>query len=106
MIKTSKQLSAFRQISAAIDHVEKKDHECAITLAGAAEGNMFIHWMKHSSVPENAEIEEQEVVTTIIRAIQKYVGAHETMHPKFQTFSDWCIAKGYTKKPLAEKKAD
>lgn len=68
------------------------------------EANMFIHWMKHASGPENAEIEELEVVTTIIRAIQKYVGAYETMHPKFQTFSDWCIAKGYIKKPLAEKK--
>ena len=70
------------------------------------EANMFIHWMKHSSGPENAEIEELEVVTTIIRAIQKYVAAYESMHPKVQTFSDWCIAKGYTKKPLAEKKAD
>jgi hypothetical protein len=43
---------------------------------------MFIHWMKHSSGPENAEIEELEVVTTIIRAIQKYVAAYESMHPR------------------------
>jgi hypothetical protein len=115
--------------SGKVDHFEKKDYECAITLAGAAEGqikektlnhlfrlmrakwpsdeaNMFIHWMKHASGPENAEIEELEVVTTIIRAIQKYVGAYETMHPKFQTFSDWCVAKGYTKKPLGEKNAE
>ena len=35
-----------------------------------------------------AEIEELEVVTTIIRAIQKYVGAYETAHPIFITFSD------------------
>jgi hypothetical protein len=72
----------------------------------ADEANMFINWMKHASGPENAEIGEQEVVTTIIRAIQKYMGAYETMHPKFQTFSDWCTANGYTKKPLAEKKVD
>ena len=61
-----------------------KDYECAITLAGAAEGqikekssnhlfrlirakfskdrsNLFINWMKHSSGPDKAEISEQSV---------------------------------------------
>jgi hypothetical protein len=47
MIKTSKQLSAFRQISAAIDHFEKKDYECAITLAGAAEGQIKEKTLNH-----------------------------------------------------------
>jgi hypothetical protein len=97
MVKTNKKLSARRQTIAAIEHLHKKDYECAITLAGAAEGqvkektithlfrlilkrfssdeaNVFIHWMKHPSGPETAEIEELEVVITIIRAIQKYVG--------------------------------
>lgn len=123
MITTTKQLSAFRQTVAAIEHFHKKDYECAITLAGAAEGqikekttnhlfrkirakfssdetNLYITWMKHSSGPDKAEITEQEVVVTIIRAIQKYVGSYTATHPSFQTFSDWAIDKGYTKKPL------
>jgi hypothetical protein len=33
MSKTTKQISAFRQISAAIDHFDKQNYECAITLA-------------------------------------------------------------------------
>jgi hypothetical protein len=126
MITTTKQLSAFRQTAAAIDHFHRKDYECAITLAGAAEGqikekssnhlfrlirakfskdetNLFINWMKHSSGPDRAEISEQECVVTIIRAIQKYVGAYSATHPGFQTFSQWAMDKGYTKKPLAVK---
>jgi hypothetical protein len=61
------------------------------------------HRMKHPSGPENAQIEELEVVTTIIRAIQKYVGTYEETCPQFQTFSEWCMEKGYTRKPLAEQ---
>lgn len=126
MIRTTKQISAYRQIVAAIEHLHRKDYECAITLAGAAEGqipekttthlfrlilkkfssdeaNAYIHWLKHQSGPNGAEITEQEVVITIVRAIQKYVGAYETNHPHFETFSEWCIANRYTKKPLMEK---
>ena len=126
MIKTTKQIAAYRQIVAAIEHLHRKDYECAITLAGAAEGqikekatthlfrlirkkfssdeaNAYIHWLKHPSGPDGAQITEQEVVITIIRAIQKYVGSYETNHPHFETFSEWCIANGYTKKPLMEK---
>lgn len=128
MVKTSKRLSARRQTIAAIGHLHSKDYECAITLAGAAEGqvkesstahlfrqilkrfsadeaNAFIHWMKHPSGLENAEIEELEVVTTIIRAIQKYVSAYEETCPHFETFSEWCMANHYTKKPLTERTA-
>jgi hypothetical protein len=123
VIKTTKQISAYRQIVAAIEHFHNKDYECAITLAGAAEGqipertsthlfrvirrrfsreetNIFINWLKHQSGSENAEITEQEVVVTMIRAIQKYVGAYEVTHPQFETFSEWCMARGHTKKPL------
>src|SRR6202023_190621 len=38
MLKTNKKLSARRQTIAAIEHLHKKDYECAITLAGAREG--------------------------------------------------------------------
>jgi|SRR5262249_2173950 len=126
MVKTTKKLSAPRQICAAIEHFHKKDYECAITLAGAAEGqvkekkknhlfrlilksfssdeaNAYIHWLKHPSGPDKAEITEQEVVITIIRAIQKFVSTYGESHARFETFSEWCIANGYTKKPLTEK---
>jgi len=125
---TTKQKSAYKQIVAAIEHFHKSQYECAITLAGAAEGqikekatthffrvilkhfssdeaNAFIHWMKHSSGPNCAKIDEQEVVITIVRAIQKYVGTYEVAHPHFITFSEWCIANGHTKKPLIEQAA-
>ncbi len=126
MIKTTKQIAAYRQIVSAIEHLHKKNYECAITLAGAGEGqikekttdhlfrlirnkfsadetNAYINWLKHSSGPDGAEITEQEVVITIVRAIQKYVGAYSTNHPHFETFSEWCMANNYTKKPLMEK---
>ena len=37
-IETTKQLAALRQITAAIEHLHKREYECAITLAAAAEG--------------------------------------------------------------------
>jgi hypothetical protein len=59
--------------------------------------------MKHSSGPDGAEITEQEVVVTIIRAIQKFVGTYEVTHVDFENFSQWAMEKGYTKRPLTEK---
>jgi len=126
MIRTTKQVSAFRQIVAAIDHFHRKNYECAVTLAAAGEGqvketttthffrvirskfsakdaNYVINWLKHPSGDNEIEITEQECVVTIVRGIQKYVGTYATMHPSFQTFSDWAMEKGYTKKPLAVK---
>jgi hypothetical protein len=120
------QLSAQRQICAAIEHFHKKDYECAITLADAAEGqvkektsnhlfrlirkkfssdetNAFITWMKHPSGLDRAEITEQEVVVTIIRAIQKFVGTYEATCVDFENFSQWATQKNYIKRPLTEK---
>ena len=37
-IETKIQFAAMRQINAAIEHLHRQDFECAITLAGAAEG--------------------------------------------------------------------
>ena len=42
-------------------------------------------------------------MVTLIRAIQKFVGAYEEAHQKFKDFSTWCIAKGYTKKDFIEQ---
>lgn len=111
MIRTTKQVSAFRQIVAAIDHFHRKNYECAVTLAAAGEGqvkeattthffrvirskfsardaNCVINWLKHPSGDDEIEITEQECVVIIVRGIQKYVGTYATMHPSFQTFSD------------------
>ncbi|MFY9952902.1 hypothetical protein [Bradyrhizobium sp.] len=68
------------------------------------ETNAVINWLKHPSGQYGCEITEQEVVATIIRVIQKFVGTYETTHVNFQSFSEWCMQKGYTKKPLAEQK--
>jgi hypothetical protein len=38
LLETTRQLAALYQITAAIEHFHKHDWECAITLAGAAEG--------------------------------------------------------------------
>jgi hypothetical protein len=40
MTAVTKQEAARRQITAAIEHFEKSEYECAITLAGAAEGQL------------------------------------------------------------------
>ncbi len=127
-VETTKQKAAMRQACAAIAHFHKGNFECAITLAGAAEGqvpssdplylfklirqkfsgdetNVYINWMKHSSGPDAATITEQEVVVTIIRAIQKFVAAYEAGCNDFNDFSAWCIEHGYTKQPLMERPA-
>jgi hypothetical protein len=40
-VAMTKKEAAFRQITAAIKHFESEEYECAITLAGAAEGQLF-----------------------------------------------------------------
>jgi hypothetical protein len=98
MIKTTKRLSAMRQILAAIRMLESVDYECAITLAGAAEGqideklitgesgshlfrvlrsvwakepvNEDITWMKHSSGEDEREVTQFHAVLVVARAMQ------------------------------------
>jgi hypothetical protein len=130
MIKTTKKLSAMRQILAAIRMMESVDYECAITLAGAAEGqideklilegtvphifrilrsvwakepvNEDINWMKHPSGAEEREITQFQAVLAIARAIHKYVGAYQETHQRFEDFSAWAVAKGHIPRKLAE----
>jgi hypothetical protein len=101
MIKTTKRLSAPRQILMAIKCIDSVDYESAITLAGAAENqidenlilsdtkkhlfrvlrdkfaakpvNEDINWMKHPSGAFEREITQFDVALTVARAIQKYV---------------------------------
>jgi hypothetical protein len=122
-VDTSKQLASLRQIIAAIDHLHKKELECAITLAGAAEGQLsettteylfrilkkvFSHdelnlvrdWLKHQSGPENATITEFEAAIMISRAIHKFVAVYQASHPRFEEFGKWAVAAGHLAQPL------
>jgi hypothetical protein len=117
-IDTSIQLASMRQIHRAIEHIERGDYECAITLAGAAEGmlpktndptfrhkigemakalpkdeqipdgqkalwqpNDFINWLKHGEVNgeryDSATIPDDEWMTTVYRAINKFAKFYE-----------------------------
>lgn len=122
-VDTSKQLASLRQIIAAIAHLHKRELECAVTLAGAAEGQLkettreylfkilkkvFSHdelnvvrdWLKHPSGPDDATITEFEAAIMISRAIHKFVAVYEASHPHFETFSDWAVAAGHIPRPL------
>jgi hypothetical protein len=124
-IKTSKQRSSMRQILAAIDHLHKQEFEAAITLAGAAEGqilegpiqhlfrimrrklpksdhNRVRNWLKHESGADEIEITEFEAVIAIARAIHKFVGVYEATHSRFETFSEWAVAAGHLPRKLTE----
>ena len=128
--KTTKKLSALRQILIAIKCIDSIDYECAITLAGAAEGqidealipdgtrphlfrvlrgkfakepvNDDVTWMKHSSGAFDGEVTQFDVALTIARAIQKYVASYQETHPKFEEFSQWAVMKKHIPRPLTE----
>ncbi len=132
-IHTSKQLSARRQINAAIAHLHNGEFECAITLAAAAEGqlsdtnkfylfqllkkrfgpkpapeddpNRIINWLKHPIKPETATICEFEVALTISRAIHKFVAVYEVSAREFEGFNIWAIENGHLPRPLTEASA-
>jgi hypothetical protein len=125
-VETSKKVAALRQIRAAIAHLNKGELECAITLAGAAEGqipesimeslfrliqrklpgaeiNKVRDWLKHKSGPDTATISEFEAALMISSAIKKFVGAYGFSHPDFEKFSTWAVEKGHLPRPLTLK---
>ena len=125
-IETTKQTASLRQIIAAITHLHKKELECAITLAGAAEGqlpestgeylfrllkrvashdelNLVRDWLKHPSGPDKATITEFEAALMISRAIHKFVSVYKASHPQFETFSEWVVAAGHMPRPLTQR---
>jgi hypothetical protein len=134
MVKTTKKLSAKRQILMAIKCTDSVDYECAITLAGAAEGqidekqisegtrphlfrvlrakfapepvNEDITWMKHLSGDFNREVTEFDVALTIARAIQKYVATYQESCIQFEEFSQWAVMKKHIPRPLTEKASE
>jgi hypothetical protein len=121
-IESSKKNAAFNQIIGAIEHFEDGEYECAITLAGAAEGvlpnteephlnqklrawfsqlvcktpaddpNAMINWLKHPGGPATATISEAEVIGTIQRAISKFSAVHGGITPRMKKFTEWALA--------------
>jgi hypothetical protein len=110
-MKTSKKESCYNQIVAAIDHFQKEQIDCAITLAAAAEGmlstedhrylfrefrdnpeavdidlNSVINWLKHPGEPELANITELEAAFAIARAITKFIAAYHQSAERFERF--------------------
>lgn len=122
-IETSKQLSALRQIEAAIVHFHNAEFECAMTLAAAAEGllpttdkphifamlrkkaadldlNLFINWLKHPTGPDKGTISEFEVVITIFRAISKFIAVYGKTSRNMNDFLKWGVAAGHLPKGI------
>ncbi|MGB7102394.1 MAG: hypothetical protein WBD95_26975 [Xanthobacteraceae bacterium] len=134
MVRTTKKLSALRQILMAIKCIDSVDYECAITLAGAAEGqidekqipegtrphlfrvlrakfapepvNEDVTWMKHPSGAFDRDVTQFDVALTIARAIQKYVATYQETHVRFEEFSQWAVMKKHIPRPLTEKASE
>jgi hypothetical protein len=118
-IETTKQLAALRQITAAIEHLRKREYECAITLAAAAEGllpptdephmfqalkeyippeefkyldfNMVVNWLKHYK-PEHEDpfsFPESEAANLIHRAITKFIAVYYQSTKRMEQFLEW-----------------
>jgi hypothetical protein len=109
--ETTRELSALRQINAAIQHFREGELECAITLAAAAEGqlpepgatylfatmkravpfsefdhNLFINWLKHPNEPDDITISGLEATLTLLRAISKFRAVYRHLSPEMKAF--------------------
>jgi hypothetical protein len=121
-IETTKQLAALRQITAAIEHLRKREFECAITLAAAAEGllpltdephmfselkedippeefkyldfNMIVNWLKHYKPqdPDPFSFLESEAANLILRAITKFIAVYYQSTKRMEAFLQWYSA--------------
>jgi hypothetical protein len=118
-IKTNRQLSALRQIEAAIDHLYAGDFECAVTLALAAEDhmpdsdavylykqleqrvsksemkifNVLRNWLKHYIEPDDFEFSDFEAAIAVFRATSKFFATYRKSSPKMESFVAWCQTK-------------
>lgn len=125
VINTNRQLSALRQIEAAIDHLNAGQFECAVTLALAAEDhlprsdapylykvlsdrvpedemkmfNVLRNWLKHHIEPDEIEFSEFEVAVALIRATSKFFATYRKSSQKTEAFIAWCQAKGLLTNP-------
>jgi hypothetical protein len=119
-IETTKQLAALRQITAAIEHLRKREYECAITLAAAAEGllpptdepHLFsdlkeyispeefkhldfnINRLKHYKPqdPDPFSFLESEAANLILRAITKFIAVYHQSTKRMEQFLEWYSA--------------
>lgn len=117
-VKTNRQLSALRQIEAAIDHLYAGNLECAVTLALAAEDHMprseavylfnelykrvpgeigmfneLRNWLKHHIEPDEFEFSDFEAAIAVVRATSKFFATYHKTSPKLEGFVDWCKSK-------------
>ena len=124
-IRTTKQLAALRQITAAIEHLYRRNSECAITLAAAAENllpstgdphlfqalkeylpaaefkelnvNRVVIWLKHYNLddPDPGTITEGDAVVTLQRAITKFIAAYHRTTQQMEDLFEWAGDKGH-----------
>jgi len=125
VIETNKQLAALAQIHAAIWLFRRGQLECAVTLAGAAEGvipptaerhlflalkngplareefdyNDAINWLKHPVPPDEFIIPEFEAAIILVRAISKFFTVYKTGSPAMKSFVRWTFEQGHLPMP-------
>jgi hypothetical protein len=118
--ETTRKLSALRQIRAAIQNFEAGELECAITLAGAAEGqlpdtespyllkglkdhtpfsifdyNSAINWLKHAKEPDSTTITGHEAAIVLFRAITKFVAVYWQISQEMDAFLEASYEWGF-----------
>lgn len=124
-IETTKHAASLKQIEMAIKLFWKREYECAIILAAAAEGilppteephmftvlktspkvkdldhNLFINWLKHPDGPQEALLSEFEVVIVIMRAISKFIAVCKTGSEDMKKFVRYVFKQGHLQEPL------
>jgi hypothetical protein len=130
-IVTTKQAAALVQINASIEHFQKGEYECAITLAAAAEGmlpptedphlftllkdspffkpvdfNRYINWLKHPKGEDKTVLAEFEVTMVIVRAISKFIVINKTGSEEMKSFCRWAFARGHLPSPPSEENSN
>ena len=131
--ETTRQLAALYQITAAIEHFDKGDLECAITLASAAEGvlpdandgalfqtlrndpearnldlNFVQNWLKHGKFKgqelESLRIDGFLAAISVWRAITKFVAVYRKETPEMAKFMSWSWKEAFGHPPMRRKR--
>lgn len=122
-VKSNQKIAALNQITAAIEHFNKKELECTITLAAAAEDilpatgephifrdfnryflrrpekridlNLVVNWLKHGENYAEVTLTEFEAAMMILRAITKFIDVDHQLSPVMDDYIEWARGKGY-----------
>jgi hypothetical protein len=117
-LSTTRLESAKRHIHAAIRAFRAGEIDCAITLAGAAEGqlpathephlfaqlkadapdidlNRIINFLKHPRGPDEVVVPQFEAILVIHRAITKFVAVYRKISRGMEEFRLWAIEEGH-----------